>query len=145
MFLHQSTQNFGNVKPDPYSMHSQNLKYVALKLLSREKGKVRWRFSTIGQIEPFLSTRKSQNTRFCPTPSFWTTLITFLGYCLICRMVLHYMASKFSEKCKNWGFWGMLPLVPNPAFGSFVKIVIWLCPSLKLKVFKLCTLEFENV
>ena len=34
------------------------------------------------------------------------------------------MVSKFSQKCKNWGFGGILPLVLNPAFRSFVKIVI---------------------
>jgi len=126
-------------------MHSRDLKYVALKLLTREKGKVRWRFSTIHQFKSFLWTRKSQNTRFCPTPSFQTTLITFLEYCLMCGVFLHYIMSKFLKKCKKWEFLEMLPLVPNPTFGSFVKIVIWLFPSLKQKVFKLSTSRFGNV
>ena len=119
--------------------------YIVLKLLTRKKGKVRWRFSTIRQIKSFLSTRRSPNAHFCPNPSFQTTLITFSGYSFMCGVFLHCIMSTFSKKCENWEFLEMLPLVPNPTFGSFVKIVIWLCPSLTLKVFKLCTSKFVNV
>ena len=83
------------------------------------------------------STRKSQNTLFYPTASLQASLIAFLRYWFIRRMFLHHHhhVSNFPQKCKNWGFWGILPLVPNPVFRSFVKIVIWLWTSLKPKVF----------
>ena len=35
------SQHETSVKPDPFSMHSQNLKYVALQTLAGEKEKVR--------------------------------------------------------------------------------------------------------
>ena len=68
-------------------------------------------FSTWKKIQYPLAFYTITTGYFDCLPGVWADL----------RVSLHHLVSKFSNKFENLGFWGMLPLVPNPELGTFVK------------------------